>query len=272
MASPWTDLDRPPLSPRALDAALHHHAGPARMWRRVVVVGSTGSTNADVVAAARAGEAEGLVVVAEHQAAGRGRLDRTWTSPPRAGLTFSMLLRPDVPMAARPLLPLLVATAAAAAASERADVDVHLKWPNDLVVDHRKVAGLLAEAVGDAVVVGVGMNVSTRRAELPRADSTSLVLERGEPVDRQALLLAVLRTVSEHYAAWVEQGGAAPGVLARYRARSATLGRRVRVELPSGEALTGTAADIDDGGRLVVDAPGGRRVVSAGDVVHLRPV
>lgn len=278
MTSPYADLDRPPLSPRALAGALARHTGAARLWREVRVVAETASTNADVAAAARAGEPEGLVVVAEHQRAGRGRLDRVWTSPPRAGLTFSMLLRPPLPAPARPLLPLLVATAAAVAAAERAELDVRLKWPNDLVVGDRKVAGLLAEAVlggapgvADAVIVGIGLNVSTRRAELPRADATSLVLERGAPVDRQALLLAVLRAVAEAYVDWVDAGGSPTAVLPRYRALSATLGRPVRVELPSGEALVGTAVEVDDGGRLVVDTPAGRRAVSAGDVVHVRP-
>jgi BirA family transcriptional regulator, biotin operon repressor / biotin---[acetyl-CoA-carboxylase] ligase len=271
MSSPYADLDRPPLSPRAIDAALRHHVGAAQMWRRVRVVAQTGSTNADVAAAASAGEAEGLVVVAERQGAGRGRLDRTWTSPPRAGLTFSLLLRPAVPVAARPLLPLLVATAAAAAASERTELDVRLKWPNDLVVDDRKVGGLLAEAIGDAVVVGVGVNVSTRPAELPRADATSLAIESGGPVDRQALLLAILRAVSDHYVRWLAQGGAARDVLARYRAASATIGRQARVQLPAGDVLTGTAVDVDEGGRLLIDGPAGRRAVSAGDVVHVRP-
>lgn len=247
------------------------------MWRDVRVVAATGSTNADVAAAARAGAPEGLVVVAEQQHAGRGRLGRSWVSPPRAALTLSMLFRPGaaVPAAARPLLPLLVATAVAGAASERTDVDVRLKWPNDLVVpaadgDH-KVAGLLAEVVADAVVVGVGLNVSTRRDELPRADATSLALACGQPVDRLPLLLAILRALERSYAAWRASGGAADAVLPAYRRLCATLGRRVRVELPGGAMLVGEAVDVDGAGRLVVATDGERHVLSAGDVVHLRP-
>jgi BirA family biotin operon repressor/biotin-[acetyl-CoA-carboxylase] ligase len=147
-----------------------------------------------------------------------------------------------------------------------------LKWPNDLVVDGRKLAGLLAEAVDGAVVVGVGLNVSTRSAELPRADATSLAIETGRPMDRQPLLLAVLRAVAVAYAPWVSSGGSAAAVLPGYRARCATVGARVEVALPSGEILAGTAVDVDDYGRLIVRSAAGERAVSAGDVRHVRPV
>ena len=271
MTSPYADLDRPPLSARALRAALDRDPDAAALWTDVRVVPTTGSTNADVSAAARAGAEEGLVVVAEHQSAGRGRLDRAWTSPPRAGLTFSVLLRPQVPPAALPLLPLLVATAAAAGVEDRAAVEVRLKWPNDLLIGDRKVAGLLAEASGRAVVVGMGLNVSTRRDELPGPAATSLAVEADAPVDRHTVLLAILRAVASAYLTWVESGGAAEAVLPGYRARCSTLGRPVRVLLPSGAELAGTAVDVDDGGRLVVEGPGGTRAVSAGDVTHVRP-
>jgi BirA family transcriptional regulator, biotin operon repressor / biotin---[acetyl-CoA-carboxylase] ligase len=276
MASPYTDLDRPPLVPAELTAALRHDPGATRLWREIRVVAETGSTNDDLAAAAVAGEPGGLVLVAEHQVAGRGRLQRTWDSPPRAGLTFSMLLRPPVPPSSVPLLPLLVATATATAVTERTDVDVRLKWPNDLMVDDRKLGGLLATVVGGvdelAVVVGLGLNVSTRRAELARPDASSLQLEARKPVDRQALLLAVLRSVAGAYSTWIALGGTPGGVLSRYRKLSATLGRSVRVELSAGEAITGVAVDVDEAGRLVVDTADGSQVVSAADVTHLRPV
>jgi BirA family transcriptional regulator, biotin operon repressor / biotin---[acetyl-CoA-carboxylase] ligase len=272
MTSPYADLERPPLSRAALTAALGRNTGPAAsVWRRIAVVPQTRSTNADVAAAARAGEPEGLVVVAEHQTAGRGRLDRVWTSPPRAGLTFSMLLRPGVPPAALPLLPLLVATGAAAALTELTEVEVRVKWPNDLLVDGRKVAGLLAEAVDGAVVVGLGLNVSTRAAELPVPEATSLAIEAGRPVDRQPLLLAILRAVAAAYQPWVDGAGAAATVLPAFRARCATIGAAVEVGLPSGEVLTGAAVDVDDAGRLVVESAAGPRAISAGDVRHVRP-
>jgi BirA family biotin operon repressor/biotin-[acetyl-CoA-carboxylase] ligase len=270
--SPYADLSRPPLSQSALARALARDE--TGVWDELQVVPETGSTNADVAAAARAGRGEGLVVVAEQQVTGRGRLDRTWVSPPRAGLTFSMLFRPDVDPARLPLLTLLVATATATATIARTDVDVRVKWPNDLVAGDRKLAGLLAEVAGGAVVVGVGLNVSNRSDELPRADATSLELERGpeaDPVDRAPLLLAILRSLGSAYRGWLEADGGAEAVLAPYRALSATLGRTVRAELAPGVELVGTAADVGPGGQLLLDDAQGRHEISAADVIHLRP-
>ena len=260
----FTDLDRPPLVARTLARSIT--ATPP--WNEVHVVQSVSSTNDLVATAARAGQPEGLVVVAEHQTGGRGRLDRQWVSPPRAGLTFSMLLRPAVPPAVRPWLPLLLATAAAEALSTRCDLDVALKWPNDLIVGGRKVGGVLAEASGDAVVVGIGLNVSTRREELPRADATSLALETGGVVDRVPVLLAVLRAMGPAYTSWDGDGESGAR---RYRARCDTIGRTVRVALPGDATLEGEAVDVDATGCLVVAAADGTRTaVSAGDVVHVR--
>ena len=259
----YEDLDRPPLRPRALNRGL------VPPWREVRLLDSIGSTNDYAVALARAGEPEGLVVVAEHQFLGKGRLDRRWVSPPRAGLTFSLLLRPSVGAALRPWVPLLLAAVAAEAASARTDVDVSLKWPNDLLAGGRKVGGVLAEATGDAVVVGFGVNVSTRRDELPREDATSLALETGAAVDRGPLLLALLRAMGPAYAGWDGDAGAAAR---RYRERCDTIGRAVRVLLPGDRTVEGEATDVDDAGRLVVATADGRTVpVSSGDVVHVRP-
>ena len=261
----FTDLDRPPLVARSLARSIV----TTPPWNEVHVLQSVGSTNDLVAAAARAGQAEGLVVVAEHQTGGRGRLDRQWVSPPRAGLTFSVLLRPAVPASVRPWVPLLLAAAAAEALSARCDLDVWLKWPNDLLAGGRKVGGVLAEATGDAVVVGIGVNVSTRRDELPREDTTSLALETGGVVDRVPVLLAMLRAMGPAYTAW---DGDAEEVARRYRARCDTIGRPVRVALPDGRTLTGEAADVDGNGCLVVRAADGTTTaVSAGDVVHVRP-
>lgn len=259
----YTDLDRPPLQARALNRAL-----PAP-WREVRVLESIGSTNDYVATLARAGEREGLVVAAEHQFLGRGRLDRQWTSPPRAGLTFSLLLRPAVPVGVRTWLPMLLAAVASEALSSRCDLDVSLKWPNDLLVEGRKVGGVLAESTGDAVVVGFGINVSLRRDELPRDDATSLALETGDVVDRGPVLLALLRAMGPAYLAWT---GDADEAADRYRARCDTVGRAVRVTLPGDVLLDGEATAIDASGRLVVTtADGTTTPVSAGDVVHVRP-
>jgi len=272
--SPYTDLDRPPLSQAALARAL---VRPGSTWTSLTVVPRTGSTNADLAEAARAGAAEGSVLVTEHQSAGRGRLGRTWSAPPRSGLMFSVLLRPRVPAAQQGWLPLLAGLAAATAVRRVAAADVRLKWPNDLLIGERKLAGVLAERVdgdgGGAIVLGVGLNVSLRAHELPVDTATSLALESAECTDRDPLLRAVLREIERHYRDWTAADGDADaaGLRAAYLAASATVGRQVRVELPGGRLLTGTAAGVDETGRLLVRDGGGEQAVSAGEVVHVRP-
>jgi BirA family biotin operon repressor/biotin-[acetyl-CoA-carboxylase] ligase len=200
-------------------------------------VGSTNRVAADLV---RAGAGDGLVVGADHQTAGRGRRGRAWESQPGSSLLVSVVLRP-VP----PLVTLAAGVAAAQACQEVAGAAVTLKWPNDVLLDGAKLAGILSELVGDAAVVGLGLNLAW-------APPGAACL--GPAVDRDELL-----------AAWLSALDAPQDWLARYRERCATLGRRVRVELP-GSTLEGVAEDVDDLGRLVVDG----RTVTAGDVVHLR--
>lgn len=240
----------------------------------VRVVTSTASTNADVVAAAAAGAPEGLVEVARHQTSGRGRLGRGWVTPPGSALTYSMLLRPaPVPAARWSWLPLLAGCAVVAALRSTTGVQAVLKWPNDVQVGERKLAGILAERAGDAVVVGVGLNVRMSAAELPTPAATSLAVEGAAPVDDDVLLDALLRAFAEAYTGWRETDGVVTGELAdRYRALCTTLGRAVRVHLPGGAVLDGTAQDVTGTGALVVrDASGGTRELAAGDVVHVRP-
>jgi BirA family transcriptional regulator, biotin operon repressor / biotin---[acetyl-CoA-carboxylase] ligase len=254
MRDVYGDLDRPPLRAAVLSRALAPDG-----WR-VEVLPTAPSTNDLVAERARAGEAAGLIVVAEQQTAGRGRLDRTWVSPARAGLTASALLRPGWPVAELPWVPLLAGVAVARALREQAGVDAVLKWPNDVLVDGRKVAGLLAEVPAEgAVVVGLGLNVTTRREELPHDQATSLQLEGAEVTDRDTLLRAVLRALGDVVADPVA-GRAA------YRALCSTVGRRVTVSLPDGSTAEGEATAVDDDGRLVVAGS----ALSAGDVVHVR--
>lgn len=265
VARVWSDLDRPPLRGAALSRAL---VGAGSMWSEVRLVMATPSTNGDVAAAARAGAAAGLVVVAESQTAGRGRLDRSWQAPARSGLTFSVLLRPGVPRSRWAWLPLLAGLAVADAVRAVGLLDATVKWPNDVLVAHRKLAGVLAEVVDDAVVVGLGINVSLRADELPVPSATSLALAGSATTDRDTVLRATLRSLERRYGQWVE-GASALG--AEYRSASATIGRQVRVELPGARSLEGEAADVDGAGRLVVRAPDGTlTALSAGDVVHLR--
>ncbi len=246
----YADLSRPPLVAAPLARALAPDG-----WR-VEVLEETTSTNAVVAERAEAGEPEGLVVVAERQTSGRGRLDRQWVSPPRAGLTFSVLLRPDLATAG--WLPLLGGLAVADALRDRCGVDAVLKWPNDVLVGERKVCGLLAQVAGGGVVLGIGLNVTTREDELPPdRPATSLQLAGATTTDRDTLLRAVLRSLRSTLADADEDA---------YRARCSTIGRRVRVELAD-TAVEGTATAVDDDGRIVVDG----RHYGAGDVVHLRP-
>jgi len=270
--------DRAPLSAAALSAVL---TGPGRLWRDVTVLAETGSTNSDLLAAARAGAAEGTVLAAEVQTAGRGRLDRRWICPPRAALSFSALLRPDgVPAVARGWIPLLAGVAVAAGLRAQAGLDARLKWPNDVLVGGAKIAGILAEQAGDAIVLGTGINVTTRREELPVPSATSVGLAGAAP-DRERLLVAVLGELETWYRRWVAAVAAAPGELggpaggpaglrAEYLRLSATVGQQVRVSMPGGKLVTGRAGDVDATGRLVVGTASGPVAVSAGDVVHVR--
>jgi len=285
---------------RPLDLATLRRAAvrPGGLWRTVEVVESTGSTNADLLARALAGEPEGTVLATEHQQAGRGRLGRTWITPPRAALTFSLLVRPGVPPARRGWLPLLTGIAVAGAITSVTGVATTLKWPNDVLADQGqagtsqagtgKLVGILAEAAADAIVVGIGVNVSTEQAELPdrgpgALPAASLLTAGAKPegLDRTPLLIAILSAFEHRYRDWREAGGdpEASGLRAAYLGRSGTIGRQVRAELPSGQALSGLAVGVDADGRLLVrsssgtdsaGAAGSVVPVAAADVVHLR--
>lgn len=275
--SRWSDLDRPPLNATALRRALLREGS---LWSEVDVVQRTGSTNADLVALAEVGKvAEGAVLVAEEQNAGRGRLDRVWTAPVRSGLFFSVLLQPaEVPVERWGWVPLLTGVAVATGLSRAAGVDTALKWPNDLLVtvggEERKAGGILAERAGtDGVVVGIGLNVTLREDELPVPTAGSLALAGAVNTDRDPLLRAVLRSLEQWYGTWRAAGGdpATSGLQETYAAGCATLGRRVRAELPGDRSITGEAVAVDGDGRLVLaTGEGVREQVGAGDIVHLR--
>lgn len=256
--------DRPPLDPDRITASGH----------LVEVVQEAGSTNALVAERGRAGAPEGTGIVAEHQTAGRGRLERVWETPPRSALTFSVLLRPTVPAASWPWLPLLIGCSVAHVL-RGAGHDAGLKWPNDVLLGERKVAGILVERIetdrGAAAVVGVGLNVGMTRAELPVAEATSLFVGSGAEPDRTDLLVALLDTLWEEYVGW--QTGGEPArrrLAASYAGLCVTLGRAVRVDLPAGRQLAGRATEIDTDGRLVVETAERPVAVGAGDVVHVR--
>jgi BirA family biotin operon repressor/biotin-[acetyl-CoA-carboxylase] ligase len=250
-ASPTWDLDR--------DRLAGTRFGTVRFFDEL------GSTNSELVEDARAGAPEGLVIVADHQTAGRGRLGRTWSAEPGTALLVSALLRPPLPISEVPVVLMAAGLAACDGVEAAAGFRPKLKWPNDLVVGDRKLAGLLAERDGEALVVGVGCNVNWDGFPPDLADAaTSCNLEAGHPVDRDRLLTAFL----DGFAAMLARGD---DVLGEYRARLATLGRRVRVEPLRGETLLGTALDVTGDGALVVrDDAGADHTVVAADVVHLR--
>ncbi len=239
------------------------------------VVEVTGSTNADLAAAARDGAADRTVLLAERQTAGRGRLGRSWQAPPRSGLALSVLLRPaEVPPARWGWLPLLTGLALCEVVGELGGVDAVLKWPNDLLLGPRrgKAAGILAEVAGGAVVVGVGLNVDLRAGELPVPAATSLLVEGAACTDREGLATALLLRVDAWVRRWAAEAGdaVASGLRDAYLLRCSTLGQPVAVQVPDGAPVTGGAVDVDPDGRLVLDTAQGRRALSAGDVVHVR--
>ncbi len=250
-------------------------------WTAVDVVASTGSTNADLLARAIAspGAPEGQVLAAEEQTAGRGRLGRSWSSVPGASLTFSVLLRPaSVPPGRRGWLPLLAGVAVVSAVRTVAGVAAVLKWPNDVLVGERKLAGILAEQSpdGSAVVIGIGLNVATPAEALPVSPAglpaTSLLAE-GAAVSRETLLLAILGQLEAWYLEFrANPDPARDGLLDAYLPLCRTLGQRVRVELPVGRFVVGVASGIDSEGRLLIadDSGAPPTAVSAGDVVHVR--
>jgi BirA family biotin operon repressor/biotin-[acetyl-CoA-carboxylase] ligase len=306
VSSSYSDLDRPPLREEALRRAL---VRPGSMWTSIDVIAEIGSTNTELGERAGNGAPHGAVLVAESQTAGRGRLGRGWIMPPRSGIAVSMLLRPgepgaDIPPEAWGWLPLLVGTAARSALAELSGLDVLLKWPNDLILREvetegphtsfeppaapeggyggRKLGGILAQRVDTGVVIGLGVNVTTRQNELPAPQATSLALAGAAATDREPLLRAVLRRVDETYQAWKAAGGdaARSGLRDDYMSHCATIGRAVRVTLPGDETVSGTATGVDEHGALllVTDAKGRPDpaapsvivTITAGDVIHVR--
>jgi BirA family biotin operon repressor/biotin-[acetyl-CoA-carboxylase] ligase len=235
-----------------------------------------GSTNDRAKELAEEGAEHGEVVVAEAQTAGRGRRGRSWASPARKNLYFSVVLRPDLPPARAPEIT-LVASVALCEALRQAGVDTRIKWPNDLLTPSgRKIAGVLTELAADPdrvqwIVLGVGVNVNARAEDFPvdvRGEATSVLLERGQAAPR-ALFAAACFTALEDWLDRHAEGGFDP-IRDEWRARSATLGREVSVRLDDRE-IVGTAEDLDDSGALLVRTPAGLQRIFSGEVRLLRP-
>ena len=267
---------RAPLDQAALRRAL---ARPGGLWRDPEVVESTGSTNADLLARALAGEPEGAVLAAEEQRAGRGRMGRTWTSPPRAALTVSVLLKPAVPPARRGWLPLLAGVAVATAVT-RGDRRRNQAQMAERPPGGRRQAGRHPGRGGrrrDRRRHRPQRVHRTRRVPCPPAPARCPPPRCARPArprwTAQELLLAILAELEHWYRAWQQAGGDPDrsGLRQEYLRWSATIGRTVRAELPGGQALSGPAVGVDSDGRLLVRVSSGSEVaVAAGDVVHLR--
>ena len=240
-------------------------------YARVQWVESTGSTNADLLADVTAPAFTALV--AGHQSAGRGRLGRPWTAPAHSQAILSVLLRPGVSeldlLGTLPLAAGLSVLDAVRSVSG-AVTGLELKWPNDVLWEGRKLCGILAEAAGfpddPRIVVGLGVNVSLTREELPVPHATSLALE-GVDVSAENMSVAVLEALHRRLRQWATGGRS---LLGDYRAECITIGKPVRVEAPTGQ-LFGTVTDVAPDGRIDLLADdGSRHLIAAGDVTHLR--
>lgn len=280
-----SSLDRPPLDRALLAELLLAPHGPLAALSITETSESTNTDLAAAVAAAPEAWPAPALLVAEHQVAGRGRSGRTWQTPDRAALTCSLLVRPQVPREALSWLPLLAGLATVTALRSTLGLDAQVKWPNDVLVPTqeeeiegwgslRKVAGILTELLPDGgAIVGVGLNVSQTRDELPVASGTSLALAGAATTDRSVILTALAEASVSVLGRWAAADGdvEAAGLIGEIAAVSATLGRAVRVELAGGVILTGTATGLaEDGGLLVTDDAGVSTTVRSGDVHHLR--
>lgn len=234
-----------------------------RFGRPLHVRERVGSTNDEAAVLAGQGALEGTAVIAAVQTRGRGRRGRTWHSPD-GGLWLSVVLRPTLPPELWPLVGMAVAVGTAAAIEEVAQVQARVKWPNDVMAGERKLGGVLVEVRGSAAVAGLGINANVSPADLApevQPAATSLLALTGRPVDLAALACAVLGECERYYDLLHGDPGA---LLARWRGRDMTLGRRVRVW--GAQELEGVAEDVDQTGALLVRTMEGRRRVVAGDV------
>ncbi len=268
------DVDslRAPLDAAALRAGL---VGPGMPWRQLDVVGETGSTNADLIARAHDGvDIDGAVLLAEYQNAGRGRHGRQWSAPPRAQVALSAGVRgSSVPKSGWGWLPLATGVAVADALTALSGVEVGLKWPNDVLANGGKLAGILAEvaAPASAIVLGLGLNVTLTAEEAPDPAATSLLVQGSSTTDRNALARRILRELALRIDAWRTAGGADSALMVDYQRYSVTLGSRVRASMPGDREVIGIARAVDETGRLCIDTGGETVAISAGDITHLRP-
>jgi BirA family biotin operon repressor/biotin-[acetyl-CoA-carboxylase] ligase len=249
---------------------IEHSLGGAGFGRPLFTYGSLGSTNTVALQLAESGSPEGTLVTAEEQTEGRGRQGRSWHSPPGLGIWMSLILRPKLDPARAAGLSIVAGVAIAAAMEGPAGARVRIKWPNDVLIDDRKVAGVLCESVLEGMrvrhtVVGIGVNVNHKPDEIPpllRDRAVSLRVATGRPHDRVELLAAIIGAFEQRYRTYA---GDRPGpVLAEFRERSGLIGRGVRITQDGG-GFDGTVLDITNEGSLLVSTQAGPRTVAAGE-------
>jgi len=258
-----------PEHPRA--RAIAERLAPETMFRRVELVDSTGSTNADLAARARAGEDGGVALVALEQTAGRGRLDREWVSPRGSSVAISLLLRPRPAFPQWGWLSILAGMAVSSALAELAadPSQVTLKWPNDVLIGGAKVCGILSERIerpdGARAVVGMGINVALTRDQLPVPNATSLALE-GMATGIEPLVASVLSHFERHYRSWSLRGS----LRDEYEALCASIGTELTIVVDPTRSVRGVGRGVDAYGRLIVATAEGLETFAVGDVVHAR--
>jgi BirA family biotin operon repressor/biotin-[acetyl-CoA-carboxylase] ligase len=250
------DMPRAPLDQSAIAAA------SSQYWR-VSVVDLTASTQDDLMKKITAGDARnGEVIVADFQSAGRGRLDRTFSAPASTALLFSLYLIPERSRENWGFIPLLVGVSVARALTE-VNREISIKWPNDLLVGEKKVAGIISTLHGQGVIVGIGLNVSMTIKELPVPTATSLQLEGFTTLDRNQLIAMILKSLEEDFINW-DHGSS---FCDQYLAHSSTIGSDVQIELPGGVKVQSKALSVDELGQLHLEDG---QCISVGDVIHLR--
>lgn len=243
-----------------------------RIWGELVFLNETSSTNDVAMELAAKGAAHGTVVIADSQTLGKGRLGRRWASPPGMNIYLSVILKPDIDPKSAPIFTLLSSVAAARALRSVTGLAIEIKWPNDLVLDGKKLGGILLELRLEPgrvlhLVIGMGINVNIPRSHLPKelkSTATSLLEETGRAFKRTAVVAAVLKEL-ERELDCLSREGRGP-ILQRWRELSSTLGRDVSVSLPDGGSVYGNAVGIDNSGLLMLRCKDGLMKISAGDL------
>jgi BirA family transcriptional regulator, biotin operon repressor / biotin---[acetyl-CoA-carboxylase] ligase len=256
---------------RLLPMEIQRRLGGTRFGRTVVHYEETGSTNEEAARLARAGAPEGTLVVAEHQTRGRGRLGRRWISPRHVSLYASFVLRPALAPTEAPQLSLAGGVAVARTLASLAPRRVAIKWPNDCLLDGRKVAGILTEMDAEVdrvrwIVLGIGVNLNTPARAFPpalRETATSVLQATGRRVDRVAFTAALCETLEAVYARFLREGFAP--LVDEWEAYSCLTGHAVTVDC-AGRRIEGKVRGLDPYGRLVLDGPEGEQRIVAGDV------